>query len=66
MAANDLKTLPQLAREWGMTERRVDYAARTYRVEETHRVGGMRVFDRDAAARLRSAIIRVGSNRRQW
>lgn len=64
MAATDEKTLPQLARSWGVTERRADYAARTYGVEETRRVGIIRLFDADAAARLRSAILRVAGNRR--
>jgi hypothetical protein len=63
VATENLKTLPQLAREWGVTERRAGYAARVYQVPETQRVGAVRLFNSDDAARLKSAIVRVASNR---
>lgn len=65
MAETNLKTIPQLAREWGITVRRVEWARDAYDVQPTEYIGAgkVRVFDPTAAALLKSAILRVASNR---
>ena len=63
MTGTDLKTLPQLAKAFGVSTRRADYAAKAYHVAPTVTVANVRLFDQAAADELRRAILRVASNR---
>ncbi|MEM8875283.1 MAG: hypothetical protein AAGD32_13635 [Planctomycetota bacterium] len=59
----DFKTITDIAREAGVTQRQADYASREYGVEATARVGTIRVFDEHAANRIKSAIRRIARDR---
>lgn len=56
MEQQKLFTLGQLAREVGVTERRVDYAIRTIGIEPVLRVGILRCFDGTAVEQLRAVF----------
>lgn len=60
---SDLKTLPQLAKEFGITERRCDYAAKSHGIEPTERLGIIRLYDRTAAEKIREAVTLIASRR---
>lgn len=59
-----LKTVGDLAREADEPAHIIDYAIRRYRIEETQRVGILRVYDADAAEQIKAAVRRVRADRR--
>ena len=56
-----LLILPQVARLTGVSEFEADYAASSNRIEPACRVGIVRLFDRDAIARIVLALKRAGA-----
>jgi len=55
------RTLPELARQYGVSTRQAAHAVETYRVEETTRIAGARVYDERAAENVRRALARTGA-----
>jgi len=59
----DLKTVPQLAREAGVTTRQADYAIREKEIQPAIRVGIIRLFDETGAHHLKEALEEIGGRR---
>jgi hypothetical protein len=56
-----LKTLPAIARECGVSVRQASYAAEMSKITETGRIGVVRVYDAVAAEQIRYALVRTGA-----
>ena len=62
---SDFLTLGQLAERLGVSSHRLKYPIYQYRVKPRFRIGITRVWSEDDLPRIRSALNRVASNRRQ-
>ena len=57
------QTIADIAKSEGVSQRQADYATRVYSVEETARVGTIRIYDPNAAEQVKSAIKRIADRR---